>query len=126
MLSIGSYEFSHEFFEKYVNSELKLKIFEETNRHAAQRKQPSSMLEDLELFNSILLLTGHHSLLHTKIFWEKEDDIGLSIVYEAMSGKEFGDFKSFIYFADNNFPILYSIDEQMMPYIEKNSSKQTI
>ena len=52
--------------------------------------------------------------------------IGLSIVYEAMSGKEFGDFKSFIYFADNNFPILYSIDEQMMPYIGKNSSKQTI
>ena len=84
------------------------------------------MLEDLELFNSILLLTGHHSLLHTKIFWEKEDDIGLPIVYEAMSGKEFGDFKSFIYFADNNFPILYSIDEQMIPYIGKNSSKQTI
>ena len=36
------------------------------------------------------------------MFWEKEDDTGLSIVYKAMSRNEFGDLKIFIYFADNN------------------------
>lgn len=36
------------------------------------------------------------------MFWEKEDDIGLSIVFEAMSWNVFEDLKVFIYFADNN------------------------
>ena len=87
------------------------------------------------------------------MFWEKEDDIGLSTVYETLSRKEFEDLKSFIYFADNNaldtsdkfarvrrlYDIMnknskqfvfvdtfYSIDKQMIPYTGKNSSKQTI
>ena len=83
------------------------------------------------------------------MFREKEDHIGLSNVYEAMSRKEFENLKSFIHFADNNAldtnekfskvrslcdimkKILkqfgfYSIDEQMKPYNAKNSSKKTI
>ena len=56
-------------------------------------------IADLETFNSILLLTGYHSLLQTRMFWEKEDDTRLSIVYETMSRKEFDDLKSF---ADTN------------------------
>ena len=56
-------------------------------------------IEDLETFNSILLLTGYHSLLQTRMFWEKEADTRLSIVYETMSRKEFDDLKSF---ADTN------------------------
>ena len=87
------------------------------------------------------------------MFREKEDDIGLFTVYEAMSRKEFGDLKSFIHFADNNaldtsekfpkvrslydimkknlkqfgiFHTFYSIDEQMKPCNGKNSSKETI
>ena len=36
------------------------------------------------------------------MFGEKEDDIGLLIVYEAMSRKEFEDLESFIPFTDNN------------------------
>ena len=99
------------------------------------------------------MLTGYHSLPRTRMFWEKEDDIGLSIVYEFISRKEFEDVKRFIHFADNNsldtkdkfdkvrqlYDIInknlkqfgfshshYSIDEQMVPYTGKNSSKQTI
>ena len=87
------------------------------------------------------------------MFWEKEDDIGLSIVYESISRREFEELKSFIHFADNYslntidkfakvrqlyditnktlkqfgfFHSHYSIDEQMVPYTGKNSSKQTI
>ena len=50
----------------------------------------------------MLLLTGYQSLPQTSLFWEKENDIGLCIVYKAMSSKEFEDLKSFINFADNN------------------------
>ena len=82
---------------------MKLKIIEETNRCAAQKNTTTSFnIEDLVIFNSILLLTGYHSFLQARMFWEKEDDIGLSIVYEAISRKEFDDLKNFIHFTDNN------------------------
>lgn len=36
------------------------------------------------------------------MFWEKEYKIGLCIVYEAMSAKEFENLKIFIHFTNNN------------------------
>ena len=99
------------------------------------------------------MLTGYYSLPRTRMFWEKEDVIGLSIVYESFSGGEFEELKRFIHFADNYslntndkfvkvrqlhditnknlkqfvfFYFHYSIDKQMVPYTGKNSSKQTI
>ena len=75
------------------------------------------------------------------------------MVYEAMSTKDFEEIKRYIHFADNDnldnndkfakvrklyditnktlqqfgfFHTYYSIDEQMVPYTGKNSSKQTI
>ena len=86
------------------------------------------------------------------MFWEKEDDVGLSIVYESISQREFEELKRFIHFAYNYslktndkfakvrqlcdiankslkkfgfFHSHYSIDEQMVPYTGKNSIKQT-
>ena len=88
----------HEVFEQYVNAELKLKILEEKNKNTTK----SFNVEDLKTFNLTLLLTGYHSLPGTRKFWEKEYDIGLSIVSEAISRKKFEDFKSFIHFDDNN------------------------
>ena len=78
-------------------------------------------------------------------FLEKGEDIGLLTVYESISRKEFEDIKWYIRFADNNhlntqdkfvklenyttfnfFHFYYFVDEQMIPYTGKNSSKQTI
>ena len=99
------------------------------------------------------MLTGYHSLPRTCMFWEKEDDIGLSIVQESISRREFEELKRFVHFADNYshntndkfakvrqlyditnknlkqfgfFHSYYLIDEQMVPYTGKNSSKQII
>ena len=144
----------HEIFEQYVNAELKAMIVEETNRYAAQKNNKALFTTaDLETFNVVLMLTGYHSLPRTRMFWEKEDDIGLSIVYESISRREFEELKRFIHFADNYslntndkfvkvrqlyditnknlkqfgfFHLHYSIDEQMVPYTGKSSSKQTI
>ena len=106
--------------------------------------------KDLETFIAVLIaLTGYHSLPRTRMFWEKEEAIGLSIVYASV--KEFEDIKRYINFADNNqldtkdkfamakkpynimnknqqqfnlFHFYYSVDEIMVPYTGKNSSKQ--
>ena len=65
-------------------------IVEETNRYAAQKNSKALFTTaDLETFNAVLMLTGYHSLPRTRMFWEKEDDIGLSIVYESISRREF-------------------------------------
>ena len=129
-------------------------IVEEANRYAAQKNsKPLFTTADLETFNAVLMLTGYYSLPRTRMFWEKEDDIGLSIVYESISRSEFEELKRFIHFADNcslntndkfakgkqlyaitnkNLKQFFffhshcSIDEQMVPYTGKNSSKQTI
>ena len=92
----------HEIFEQYVNAELKAIIVEKTNRYAAQKRNIALFTKaDLETFNAVLMLTGYHSLPRTRMFWEKEDNIGLSIVYESFSGREFEELKRFIHFADN-------------------------
>ena len=110
-------------------------------------------MNDLNTFNAILMFTGYHSLPRTRLFWEKGDDVAGPMVYNAMSRKNFEDIKRWLHFADNNnlnlndkfakvrmlydlcnknlqqfgfFHSYYSIDEQMVPYTGKNSSKQTI
>ena len=46
-------------FQQYVNAELKFKKHTETNRYAAQKNTTTSFnVENLETFNSILLLTS--------------------------------------------------------------------
>ena len=92
----------HEIFTQYVNAELKAMIVEETNQYAAQKNSKALFTTaDLETFNAVLMLTGYHSLARTYMFWEKEDNIGLSIAYKSISQREFEELKRFIHFADN-------------------------
>ena len=144
----------HEIFEEYVNAELKKKILVEKNRYAAQKNTNFVLsMADLNTLNAILILTDYHSLPRTRLFWEKDEDVGVAMVYEAMSRKDFEEIKRYIHFADNGnldnndkfakvrklydirnktlqqfgfFHTYYSIDEQMVPYTGKNSCKQTI
>ena len=91
----------HGTFEEYVNEELKEMIVTKSNRYVAQKNTNSAFtVRDLETFIAVLNLTGYHSLPRTRMFWEKEEAIGLSIVY--VSVKEFEDIKRYINFADNN------------------------
>lgn len=91
----------HGTFEVYVNEELKEMIVTKTNRYVAQKNKFYFYSKDLETFIAVLIaLTGYHSLPRTRMFWEKEEAIGLSIVYASV--KEFEDIKRYINFADNN------------------------
>ena len=137
----------HETFEKYASAELKEMIATETNLYAAQKNADSTFTAtDLETFNAVLILTGYHSLLRTRILWEKEEDIDLLVVYESISRKKFEHIKSYINFTDSNqldtkdkflkvrklynimnknlqqfhfFHSYYSVDEQMVSYTNK-------
>ena len=80
----------HEIFEQFVKAELKAMFVEETNQYAAQKNSKALFTTaDLETFNAVLMLTGYYSLPRTRMFWEKEDNIGLSIVHEPVSRREF-------------------------------------
>ena len=142
----------HGTFEEYVNEELKEMIVTKTNSYVAQKNTNSAFtVRDLETFIAVLNLTGYHSLPRTRMFWEKEEAIGLSIVY--VSVKEFEDIKRYINFADNNqldtkdkfakarkpynimnknqqqfnlFHFYYSVDEIMVPYTGKKQQQTKI
>ena len=123
-------------------------------RYAAQKNTNSAFIvTDLEIFKAVLILRGYHSLPRPRLFWEKEENTGLSIVYESISRKEFENIKRYIHFADNNqldtknkfvkfrklynimneilqqfnfFHSRYSVNDQMVPCTGKSSSTQTI
>ena len=61
-------------------------ILEETSRYASQNNNTLLQLtmSNLNTFNAILMLTGYQSLPRTRIFWEKEEDAVVPMVYEAL------------------------------------------
>ena len=97
----------------------------------------------LNIFIFILIYTGYHSLPRSRIFWEKEVDAGIPLIYEEMSGAKFEMIKRYINFGDNNYlntankfanvGILYDVANKILHQfwfsysfysIGKNSSKQ--
>ena len=57
------------------------------SKDAAQKNTKAFLCKaDLNTLNVILILTRYHSLPQTKMFWEKEKDAGVELVYESMKG----------------------------------------
>lgn len=86
----------HEVFQYFFNDELKECIITETNRYASQHNDVSFQLNenDLNTFVGILLLSGYNSLPRTRMYWEKEEDVGIPLVYESMRRSEFEKIKN--------------------------------
>lgn len=57
-------------------------------------------MTDLNTFNAILMFTGSHSLPRNKMFWKKENDTGIPIIYEAMSRANIETITKYIHFTD--------------------------
>lgn len=81
----------HEIFEEYSNAELKEMKLTEANTFEAQKNLTSLLsVAVLNTFHAISMMTGYHLLLRTRLYWEKEDEVGLLLlVYNAMSRKKF-------------------------------------
>ena len=143
-----------ELFRLFVNNEICEMIRCETERYAAQKNQPMNIsAQEIEMFLAIVILTGYNSRPRQRLYWSKDDDVTCSVVSRSMARKQFEDIKRYLHFVDNNhlqigeklakirplqdkenrslqqfgvFSKDLSIDEQMVPYFGRHSSKMFI
>lgn len=81
---------SHKTFECFVNKDLKLKIIAETYRYVVQKNECFDLsVTDLNTSNFILMFTGYHSLPMIRMFWKKEEDTSIPLIYEIMRRASF-------------------------------------
>ena len=57
-------------------------------------------MTDLNTFNAVLMFTWSHSLPRNKMFWKKENDTGIPIIYEVMSRANIETITKYIHFTD--------------------------
>ena len=115
--------------------------------------QFSLQRSDLNAFLGTILLSGYNCLPHEDHYWSNSEDLGVDIVSENISRATFRSIKKYIHFADNQnlevgnkvakiaplytalneafvqFGVFHedlSVDESMVPYFGRHSSKQFI
>lgn len=118
----------------------------------SKKNRPDFVASDVYMrrFIGILLLTGYHSLPQEEMYWSLDTDISVPIVRESMSRLQYRNMKQKLHLRDNSqidttdklykvrpylsllnrkfqqfgiFSHDLSIDEQMIPYRGKHSSK---
>ena len=110
-------------------------------------------VQEIKTFLAIIILTRYNSHPHQHLYWSKDDDVTCSVVLQSMARKWFEDIKRYLYFVDNNhlqigeklakiqplqdkvnrslqqfgvFSKDLLINEQMVPYFSRHSSKMFI
>lgn len=145
----------YEIFKLYFDKELVDMIVRETVRYAGQKNKFNFKLddEDLHTFIGIILFSGYHALPRERMYWCRDEDVSVPFVSSAMSRNRFDDIKRYLHVANNNevdakdkmfklrplitainqrfqqfgiFTQCLSIDEQMVPYYGRHSSKMFI
>ena len=127
-----------------------------TNRYAHEHcNNPNFTTSPTEIrkFCGILLLSGYHEVPHVSNYWSTQPDLGVPAAFNTMSRNRFQEIKRYIHFADNKnlqpgdkmakispmynklnqqlvqygmFHDLLSVDESMVPYYGRHSSKMFI
>ena len=146
------YEIWKEFFDKDMIDLL----LEQTLLYAQRDKGAlhfQATVDDMKVFLGIILLSGYHTLPSERNYWSNQPDLKVPFVCDAISRDRFLQLKSFIHLADNQalevgnkvakvqplynllkrnlvkygiFHKNISIDESMVPYHGKHSSKMFI
>lgn len=144
-----------ELFSLFFDREVMETIINYSVQYSLQKNRHGFHLDvtDLEKFLGILILSGYHILPQQQMYWSADDDKGVPIVKEAMSRNRFLNIKQNLHLSDNNelntadkfskirpicdmlnknfcqfgiFRHNLSIDEQMVPYYGRHSSKMFI
>lgn len=142
-------------FLKFFNEELLEHIVTESVKYAHQnnRLKFSLTVPVLKRFIGILMFTGYSTLPQEQLYWSVSPDVNCPIVRETMNRATYLSIKQNIHLADNTildkndklakvrpylnilnknfmqfdvFATNLSIDEQMIPYFGKHSSKMFI
>ena len=145
-----------EIFEMLFNHEIRQYIITETVRYA-QVQQNDNLFEmseqDLKCYVGTLYLLKYHALPQQNMYWERQNDVGIPLGYEAISKNKFKQMKKYTHLSDKTqldksdkyakvrlfyditnrslqqfgfWHLDYSIDEQMIPYFGMHSPKQTM
>src|SRR6218665_1620670 len=141
-------------FEQFFDDEVIELITTMSNLYAAQQsKQLGVTSSEIRLLLAILLISGYVPLVNRRMFWESSADTHNEAVSSAMSLNRFEELLRFLHVCDNtnldktdklaklrplfdklnkifmeNWPVQQdiSIDESMVPYYGRHSSKQFI
>ena len=144
-----------EIFSMLFDDDLLSLIQSESEKYAHQNNRLDFRLPLylLKRFIGFLILSGYHSFPREEMFWETAEDAGLLLVRQGFSRNQYRSIKRNIHLADNsqnaNSDKMYkvrqfiealnqkfqqfgitethlSIDEQMVPYFGRHSSKMFI
>jgi len=141
-------------FEKFFDDEVIEFIVKMTKLYAQRDKGKHGFNTDsqeIRLFLGMLILTGYNQLPRRKLYWENSEDVHNPAMSNSMSRNRFEELLSVLHFSDNmkldkedkmtKIRPLYnmirkrcvenrpnaadlSVDESMLPYYGRNSSKQ--
>ena len=146
-----------EIFSLFFDNDMKNMIIEQSLLYSVHRNNHRFKLScsDLEKFIGVILLSGYHTIQREDDMWNREEDLGIPMVYNNITRQNYRDIKRYIHFVDNNVdlstvndkfwkvrPLLdsvnrvlnqfgsfcrnVSVDEQMLPYYGFHSCKQFI
>ncbi|KAB0803076.1 hypothetical protein PPYR_00046 [Photinus pyralis] len=144
-----------EVFEKLFDQEVLDHIVQQTNLYSSQKNKHDFFVSkaDIQIFISILLLTGYHKLPSERNYWSLDEDLRVPFVSNSMSRNRFLEIKKYIHLANNSCinrqdkmskirPLMsllnqkfqqwgvfhqnLSIDEAMVKFFGRHSSKQYI
>ena len=94
-----------EIFEELMTPEICDYIVKETVHYATTYKNAMDFImtsNELKAFIGVLLLSSYHKLPSERYYWSNNEDLGISLVKNALSRNHFQMLKSFIHFVDNS------------------------
>ena len=93
-----------EIFEKLITSEIYDNTIKESVRYAIAYKNVMDMVltvGELKAFICILLFSSYHKLPSERHYWSNDEDLGVSIVKNAMSRNRLQTLKSLVHITNN-------------------------
>lgn len=91
-------------FEQFFDNEIYETIVQETVKYAVTQKNKHGFLvtkDEIKILIGFLIYSGYHTLPSERDYWSDDDDLGQTIVKNAMSRNAYRELKSVIHFQDN-------------------------
>ena len=92
-----------EIFDELITPEIYDHIVEESIRYSASSKNRFDTLsvDELEKFFGVLIFSSYCKLPSTRNYWSNDEDLGQSLIKNAMTRNRFQQLKSIIHFCNN-------------------------
>lgn len=92
-------------FEKILPESILEHIRDETIRYARCTKNDQDFsldVAELKVFIGILLFSGYHQVPSERMYWSRDDDLGVEIIRNAMARNRYIKIKAMLHFANND------------------------